>query len=171
MFCMPSFRIWAMTLDILTEGFHGFPESLHANAGIVSRLGHGIYLPCLLQFIIQPSSCCLTLCGLITAGPSPNGSHSISLQSDNLAFRALQRVGGEWLICTPRRLERRCWVAGANRAVTPSPDVSSSAAAVNLHARVLKSTQILTATPTLHVGAKGNHFNKLFACRGKRRNI
>jgi hypothetical protein len=54
----------------------------------------------------------------------------------------------------------------ADQVVTPSRDVSSNTVAVNLHARVLKSTQILTSSPSTTRG-EGNHFNKLFACRGR----
>jgi hypothetical protein len=44
-FCMPSFRISAVTLGILTEGFHGFPEPLQGNVGTISRLARGLHRP------------------------------------------------------------------------------------------------------------------------------
>jgi hypothetical protein len=50
----------ASTLAILTEGFHGFPQSVLANVRIVLRLGHSHFLPHSCRFTIHLPSCYAT---------------------------------------------------------------------------------------------------------------
>jgi hypothetical protein len=53
-----SIRILAGTAAILAEAFHGFPQFLKANSGIVPRLGHDSFLP---SFQILSSSSIIRL--------------------------------------------------------------------------------------------------------------
>jgi hypothetical protein len=52
-----SVGISTITPPILTEFYHGFPQSLQENAGIVARSIHYRFLPNHFQFIIQFMAC------------------------------------------------------------------------------------------------------------------
>jgi hypothetical protein len=52
---MPYFRISARKPVILTEAFHGSPQPLQANTGIVPQLGHYRFLSNSIQIIVHQS--------------------------------------------------------------------------------------------------------------------
>jgi hypothetical protein len=56
--CSGGARTSAGALTNLAEVFHGFPQSLQENCGIISLLGHDQFLPNPLRFIIRH---CITL--------------------------------------------------------------------------------------------------------------
>jgi hypothetical protein len=60
-------------------GFHGFPQSFHANAGIVHKLGHGPFLP--KPSLIHPSSFASTLYSLVTDSVIKTYKKKINLRS------------------------------------------------------------------------------------------
>jgi hypothetical protein len=76
-----SDRISARMRAILTEILRGFPQSLHANAGIICELGHDRFLPHPFQFSISLSThrsmlqCVSTDCNRsrIAVGPDDDG--------------------------------------------------------------------------------------------------
>jgi hypothetical protein len=54
MFWRFSIQTSASILDILTDGFHEFPQSLQANARVVSQLGYTLLLPNHYSSVVHP---------------------------------------------------------------------------------------------------------------------
>jgi hypothetical protein len=49
-----SIQTSAGTLDIVTDGFHDFPQSLQANARVVSQLGYTLILQNNYSSVVHP---------------------------------------------------------------------------------------------------------------------